>query len=174
MTVVADSGPLIHLAIVGQFLLLKQYFRKLLIIPQVYDEVVTQGKGRPGDPELRQAVRDGWVAVEPMTDPASVQRLTAPNISETDAAVVAHALEKRATLVLGDDPDVRELAEREGLSVMGSVGILTQARLEGARAGRAGRPFSHGQCGHSHPSPSRGTEQLPRLKARGSRSPEGD
>lgn len=131
MTVVADSGPLIHLAIVGQFLLLKQYFRKLLIIPQVYDEVVTQGKGRPGDPELRQAVRDGWVAVEPMTDPASVQRLTAPNISETDAAVVAHALEKRATLVLGDDPDVRELAEREGLSVMGSVGILTQARLEG-------------------------------------------
>ena len=131
MTVVVDSGPFIHLAIVGQFLLLKQYFRKLLIITQVYDEVVVQGQGRPGDPELRQAVRDGWVGVDPVTDPALVQRLTAPNISETDAAVVAYALEKRASLVLADDSDVRELAGREGLSIMGSVGILTQACLEG-------------------------------------------
>ena len=111
MTVAADSGPFIHLAIVGQFLLLKRYFHKLLIIAQVYDEVVAKGKGMSGDPELRQAVRDGWVAVEPVTDPALVQRLTAPNISETDAAVVACALEKRASLLLADDSGVRELAE---------------------------------------------------------------
>ena len=69
MTVVADSGPLIHLAIVGQFLLLKRYFHQLLIIPQVYDEVVTQGQGRPGDLELSQAVSDGWITIEPVTDP---------------------------------------------------------------------------------------------------------
>lgn len=131
MTVLVDSGPLIHLAIVGQFPLLERYFHKLLIIPQVYDEVVTQGKGRPGEAQLRRAVRNGWVALEPVTDHALVQRLTAPNISETDAAVVACALEKRVVLVLADDSDMRELAEREGLSVMGSVGILTQARLEG-------------------------------------------
>ena len=131
MTVVADSGPLIHLAIVGQFHLLKRYFRELLIIPQVYDKIVTQGKGRPGDAELRQAVTDQWVMVEPVTNPAAVKRLAASNISETDAAVVACAVEKKITLVLADDSDVRDLAEREGLSVMGSVGTLTQGRLEG-------------------------------------------
>jgi uncharacterized protein len=131
MTVVADSGPLIHLAIVGQFLLLKRYFYSLLIIPQVYEEVAIQGRGRPGDPELRQAVRDGWIIIEPVTDSALVQRLAAPNISETDAAVVACALEKRAALILADDSDVRELAEREGLSAIGSVGILLHSRLEG-------------------------------------------
>ena len=49
MTVVADSGPLIHLAVARQFFLLKRFFDKTLIIPQVYDEVVTQGKGKPGD-----------------------------------------------------------------------------------------------------------------------------
>lgn len=129
MTVVADSGPFIHLAIVGQFPLLKQYFHKLLVIPQVYDEVVTQGKGRPGDSELHQAVGEGWVVVEPVTDPALVQKLATPNISETDAAIVACALEKKARLVLADDADVRELAGQEGLLVMGSVGILTRARL---------------------------------------------
>ena len=86
---------------------------------------------QPGDPELRQAVKDGWVVVEPVADSTLVQRLAAPHLSETDAAVVACALEKRASLVLADDPDVRVLAEQEGFSVIGSVGILTQARLEG-------------------------------------------
>ncbi|MFQ5903964.1 MAG: DUF3368 domain-containing protein [Candidatus Binatia bacterium] len=57
---------------------------------------------------------------------------TLSNISETDAAVVACAVEKKITLVLADDSGVRDLAEREGLSIMGSVGILTQGRLEGA------------------------------------------
>ena len=132
MTVVADSGPFIHLAVVGHFLLLKQDFHTLLVIPQVYDEVVTQGRGRPGDAELRQAVSDGWVKIEPVIDPALVQQFAAPNVSETDAAVLACALEKKASLVLADDIEVRRLAEREGLPVMGSVGILTQARLKGA------------------------------------------
>jgi predicted nucleic acid-binding protein len=131
MLVVADSGLCIHLAIVGQFPLLQRYFPRLFIIPQVYDEVVTQGKGRPGDSELRHAVTDGWVVVEPVADPAVGQRLLASNISETDAAVVACALEKHARLVLSDDAEVRGLAGREGLLVTGSVGILIRARLEG-------------------------------------------
>ena len=69
--------------------------------------------------------------VEPVTNPAAVKRLAASNISETDATVVACAVEKKITLVLADDSNVRDLAEREGLSVMGTVGILTQGRLEG-------------------------------------------
>jgi len=131
VTVVADSGPLIHLAIVGQLSLLRRYFHRLLIIPHVLDEIVTQGQGRPGDPELRQAIKDQWVSVEPVSDPTLVQRLLAPNMSETDAAVIAYALEKRAALILSDDMSVRELAEREGISIIGTVGILTRARLEG-------------------------------------------
>jgi uncharacterized protein len=131
MTVVADSGPLIHLAIVGQFPLLKRYFHQLLIIPQVYDEVVTQGQGRPGDLELSQAVSNGWITIGPVTDPTIMDRLGAPNLSAADIAVVACALEKRATLILADDSGVRELAEQEGLSAIGSVGILIHARLEG-------------------------------------------
>jgi predicted nucleic acid-binding protein len=131
MTVVSDSGPLIHLSIVGQFPLLKRYFNKLLIIPQVYNEVVTQGKGKPGDSELCQAVKEGWIAVESLTDHALVQRLNKPNISETDAAVVAFAIEKKAGLVLADDSHVRGLVEQEGISVMGSIGIFIHARIEG-------------------------------------------
>lgn len=85
MTVVADSGPLIHLAFVRKFPLLKHYFHNLLIIPQISNEVITQGGGRPGEPELRQAIKDGWVIVARQPAPALVHSLTTPNISDTDA-----------------------------------------------------------------------------------------
>src|SRR5262245_59864106 len=52
---VADSGPFMHLAVVNHVALLQRYFQPLLILPQVYDEVVTQGLGRPGAPELAAA-----------------------------------------------------------------------------------------------------------------------
>ena len=131
MTVVSDSGPLIHLAIVGHFLLLKQYFDSILIISRVYDEVVIQGQGKPGASELRQAVREGWIEVESATDRALVERLTTPNISATDATVVGCAVEREANLVLADDTDVRGLAVQEGLAVMGTVGLLVRACLDG-------------------------------------------
>jgi len=99
VTVIADSGPLIHLASVAQFPLLKRFFQPLYIVPHVFDEVVLQGKGRSGDPELRQALSEQWIDVERVVNSTLVQRLTAPNISETDATVVACALEKRASLV---------------------------------------------------------------------------
>jgi predicted nucleic acid-binding protein len=129
--VVADSGPLIHLASINQLSLLKRFFHTVQTITPVYQEVVVQGHGRAGDFELRQAVREGWVWVDTVADPAAIQRFVAANVSVTDAAVIAFAVRRKATLLLADDTAVREMARREGLAVMGTVGILVQARLAG-------------------------------------------
>lgn len=131
MIVVADSGPLIHLASVKQFPLLKRFFRILHTIPQVCEEVVAQGEGRAGELEVRQALRDQWILVNAATDFALAQQFIAANVSETDAAVIACAITRKATLFLADDLVVREMARRESLAVMGAVGILVQARMEG-------------------------------------------
>ena len=131
VTVITDSGPLIHLSIVHQFHLLQHLFLQMSTIPQVIDEVITHGNGRPGEAELRQGIQDKWIRIVPVTDRTVIQRLTAPNLSEIDSAVIACALESRATAVLSDDVAVRRVAEREGLSVIGTVGILTHARVNG-------------------------------------------
>ncbi|MGH8611760.1 MAG: DUF3368 domain-containing protein [Gammaproteobacteria bacterium] len=93
--------------------------------------MVTQGQGRAGDFEVRQALQERWLLVDAAADPALVQRFIAANVSETDAAVIACAVMRKATLLLADDMVVREMARREGLAVMGTVGILVQARVQG-------------------------------------------
>ena len=114
MIVVTDSGPLIHLAAVNQFRLLHQFFQLLLITPQVHEEVITQGAGRAGSLELQQALQEKWITVEEVADRALIDRLTVPNISKTDATVIATALVHHATLLLADDIAVRTVAMREG------------------------------------------------------------
>lgn len=98
MIVVADSGPLIHLASVRQFSLLRRFFHTIHTIPQVYEEVVTQGQGRAGDFDVRQALQEQWLLVDPAADLAVVQRFIAADVSETDAAVVASAIMRNTPL----------------------------------------------------------------------------
>lgn len=70
---VADATPLIALARIRAFSLLQDVFQQLVIPPAVYREVVTQGKGRPGDPEVRAGLDAGWI-----TQATPTNRLSAP------------------------------------------------------------------------------------------------
>jgi predicted nucleic acid-binding protein len=71
------------------------------------------------------------VSIAPVVASALVQQLLAPGISLTDATVVACAIEKKVALVLADDARVRALAEQHRLAVIGTVGLLVQARRVG-------------------------------------------
>jgi predicted nucleic acid-binding protein len=56
-----------------------------------------------------------------------------PPVSTVDVMVVALAIEQHATL-LTDDNAVRMLATAHGVLVIGSIGILIRARLDGVIA----------------------------------------
>ena len=132
---VSDSGPFIHLAILQHTDIFPQYFQPLLTLPQVYEEVVTQGRNRPGAPELETACERGDVRLVEITDPSLIEHVRQMPadilpVSDVDMRVVALAIEQQVTL-LTDDNGVRLLAMAHHVPVIGSVGILIRARLDG-------------------------------------------
>ncbi|MEH1807564.1 hypothetical protein [Nostoc sp.] len=52
--IVADSSPLISLAIIAQLELLPQLYQRILLLTAVWDEVTIQGVGLPGAQAVSQ------------------------------------------------------------------------------------------------------------------------
>jgi predicted nucleic acid-binding protein len=58
---VSDSSPLIHLAKIEALELISRLYRRILIPPAVWREVVEESDGRPGAVEMERAVAAGWM-----------------------------------------------------------------------------------------------------------------
>jgi len=128
--VVADSGPLIGLAKIGRFALLKTLFRSISIPETVYHEVVQEGAGKPGAVEVARAVEEGWI-VKHKLQSSRLLVLLKVELDEGEAEAVMLANELKARLLLIDERKGRVRAERMQLKIMGTVGILLLAKAKG-------------------------------------------
>ena len=64
MSIVSNSSPLILLAKIGRFNLLRDLFEIVYIPKSVYHEVVIVGAGKAGSKEVEEGVKSGWIKVE--------------------------------------------------------------------------------------------------------------
>lgn len=129
MTVICDSSVLIALSSIDMLNLL-QYICKneSLFIPKaVWNEVVTEGKDRPGALEVAAS---GWIKVKEVKNQWIVKVLVT-QLDYGEAEVIALALEMGARLVLLDEKEAREFARKLGLKVLGTIGLLIWAKKEG-------------------------------------------
>lgn len=125
--VVSNSSPIIHLAKIDQLNLLSGFFGELLIPPAVYEECITEGKGRPEVARIKQA---SWLRVAPVGNQNLITLLNA-EVDRGEAEAIALALETQASLILLDDADAREKARLYHLKMTGLLGILLRARKSG-------------------------------------------
>jgi predicted nucleic acid-binding protein len=124
---VVNSTPLIALSIIGRLDLLPALLDEVLIPAQVYEEVVGQGRGRPGSVEVSEAE---WLTVrspqETSPFPAEVIGL---DQGEIDVILLAQEVE--ADWVLIDEKLARQIAKAVGLRVRGTLGVLLAAYRTG-------------------------------------------
>ena len=90
MKVVSNSGPLINLAKVGQFTLLRDLLQHIKIPPAVFEEVVIRGGGQPGSGETNTAQ---WIT-RGMLERFDVADILAAELDRGEAEAIALALQE--------------------------------------------------------------------------------
>jgi hypothetical protein len=125
--VVSNTSPLTNLAAVGQFDLLKHLFGSLHIAEGVWTELNADGKRWPGSEEVAAA---DWIDRHTVRNQDLVTALQR-DLQQGEAETIALALELEADLVLLDEKEGRRAAQRQGLRVVGVVGLLIEAKVKG-------------------------------------------
>jgi len=133
--VVADAGPLIHLAQIGKLQLLERLFQKVLITARVKVEAFDEGVrlGRVDAEAVGKALSEGWLRVEPVPErlaKLAVKLAEGENISRADAETLLLAKEKKAELLV-DEKVLSDLAKMFGLKVWSTWTILLESLSEG-------------------------------------------
>ena len=134
MIVVADAGPLIHLAAIGQSDLVRRLSAEVLVPQAVFHEVVVTGAGLPGAAEVESAT---WITVVTATRADLVKALMSSGLHRGESEAITVAVERGADCVLIDERQGRLSAEAMGLAVVGSIG-----RGEGERRHQSDRPVA--------------------------------
>lgn len=130
LAVVSDSTPIIYLTRLQLLSLLRRLHETVIIPEAVWQEVTVGGQGLPESGFLRQAVADGWIQIKtPSSDESSLGTI-AVGLGRGEVEAILLAKELRA-LLLTDDAEGRELAERVGLKVSGTLGVLIRGKTEG-------------------------------------------
>jgi uncharacterized protein len=126
MPIVGDSGPILSFARVNQLELLRHVVSHLTIPEAAYDEIVIRGAGKPGSAEVQGS---SWIQRLSVHDRAFVDQLP-PKLHPGERQAIALAKEQGAALLV-DEREARREALRQGITVLGSLTILREAKTRG-------------------------------------------
>jgi len=121
--VIADAGPLIAFARLGQIGLLTQVFAQVLVTEQVFAECTCRADFAETQPILEAAQTQ---MIQRCTAPASHFEL-ALHVDAGEASAIAAAAEWGCG-VLMDDKAGRRMAKNFGVASIGTVGVLVLAQ----------------------------------------------
>ena len=124
---VSNSGPLIHLAMIGRLDLLKLLFGRVVIPRTVRMEVVDRGKeeGKADAFLIEGEIENGWIVVEnPIGSAEDIADSAGIDAGEAEAIMLAGS---RQCPVLIDDLAPRRFAVGLGMEVTGSIGVVVRA-----------------------------------------------
>ncbi|MCB0070292.1 MAG: DUF3368 domain-containing protein [Caldilineaceae bacterium] len=128
--VVSNTSPLIYLALLNRFALLKQLFGVVYVPDAVVKEVTVRGSGQPGADETDAALEAGWMKSIAVQNRIAVDGLLDElHLGEAEAIVLARELNIQRILL--DDRAARRKAAIMALSPTGTIGVLLLGKARG-------------------------------------------
>lgn len=121
--VVADTSPLLNVALIGRLDLLREQFDGVTAPEQVWDELAAGDDGLDDPRALRD---EGFLELVPVEESSLFVELRR-ELDRGEAAALAYAIDADADLVLLDERDARRVARRHDRSVTGVIGVLLRA-----------------------------------------------
>ena len=128
MIVVSNTTPLIGLASIQRFELLREIFGELIIAQAVYDEAVVAGREVGG--AKREVSTATWIKTINVKDRLAVDVLL-DELDLGEAETIVLARELGADWVLMDEKKGRRKLTQLGLQKIGTLGILLKAKQVG-------------------------------------------
>lgn len=125
MIIVSNTTPLIGLASIGRFDLLRQLFGEIIIPMAVYDESVITGREIGG--AKREVSEANWIKISEVQDRIAVDVLL-DELDLGEAEVIVLARELGADWVLMDEKKGRRKLNQLGIQKIGTLGILLKAK----------------------------------------------
>jgi len=126
-SVVADTGPIIALAVIGKLDVLRSLFDEVFVPEAVHEEILEGGADGVG---ISSYVRASWLRKQTLRSP--LDPLVKSVLDKGEASVIQLAREAGTDWVLIDERKARKIArEVYGLKVVGSAGIIVVAKREG-------------------------------------------
>lgn len=116
MIVISDTAAVTSLLQIGRLEILPSLYREVIIPVEVAAELKRFHPALPA-----------FLRVVPVTDRAQFEKLHA-ELDVGEAAAIALMLEGKGDLLLMDERRGRKIAVREGLPVVGVIGVLLAAR----------------------------------------------
>jgi predicted nucleic acid-binding protein len=121
--VVSDTTPLHYLILIGQERILQHLYGRVLVPPGVLTEL-SDGSA-PVEISSWAASPPTWLVIKaPNSIPKTFEKMS---LGEQQA--LALAKETSADFVLLDDLKARRVAEREGLAIKGTLGVVREAAM---------------------------------------------
>ena len=112
---------------IGQLHLLQQLYSEIVLPQAVYQEVVEEGRHRPGFSEVLDA---DWISTKDVSN-ENLSKVLAMNLGKGEAEAIALATDLEAELLLIDERKGRKIASKLGIDVVGVLGVLVEAKHKG-------------------------------------------
>lgn len=128
MIVVSNTSPLIALASINRFDLLRQLFGQIVIAQAVWRESVLEGRERGG--ARREVMASDWIDTRTAANRQDVDTLL-EYLDAGEAETIVLASEIPADWVLMDERKGRKILAERGIRKIGTLGLLLKAKQLG-------------------------------------------